>query len=80
MRLLRLWVILELNLVVFVGLIKLAGGNTRGAELKYFIIQRLASSFFILAFLLSLFRERGLTLAMVLGGLLLKIGGAPFHL
>jgi len=80
MNIFSVWVFLEINLLVFVSLINFFGSNEPGVELKYFIIQRLASSFFLFSFFLVRFNPIFLLKIFMARRLLLKIAGAPFHL
>ena len=75
-----LWVSLELNILVFVPL--LGGRGVASAlenRLKYFLVQRVASVFFIWAALLSTFLGQELTAILIIFAMAVKLGMAPFH-
>ena len=75
----RLWVFIELNLLTFVFLIFLRGRNMPGVELKYFLLQRLASGGFLLSYLALLSQNHTLFELSLFGSILLKLAAAPAH-
>lgn len=75
----RAWVCLELNLLSFVGALSLSTQLSTRAGLKYFLVQRLGSSGFLVAIFLSqaLIQEVGYVLTSL--SLILKLAAAPFY-
>lgn len=80
-RFLGFWVILELNLILFLGLLLLRTREFKFlGTIKYFIVQSLASSLLLLGFLRERFeRFNGFRVGLVSGALLIKVGVAPFQ-
>lgn len=79
-RIFRAWVALELNLARFLFILALSSREpSRGAGVKYFIMQRLGSVAFFIGAMLGGLRgmERATRIAVM--ALRFKLGAAPFH-
>ena len=73
------WVIMELNMLIFISIIAISQRNRREA-FKYFIIQRVASRIFLVrAFLLTKDITALMSGTIVVVCILVKLGAAPFH-
>jgi len=71
---------MELNIIVFIPLLR--GGGTLYAlenSLKYFLIQRVASVWFLWTSALSTFLAQGLGSFVGVLAIMIKLGMAPFH-
>lgn len=80
-RFFRGWVRLELNMLIFLGIIRLTKMGIEVARIKYFIIQRIGSSLLLRGIRLSLVQSSRLLITGVMATrLLLKMGMAPLHL
>ena len=78
-RFFSFWVLLELNLVLFVGIMLL--NNKRGrAAVKYLVVQGLASSVLLTTTLATtVFGAQTLTSGLLALSVFLKLGVAPFQ-
>ena len=79
-RFFSVWVFIELNILAFLVLVGTVKNVSPSSPLKYFLVQRLGSSVFLLGLILG--GHRGLTMtreAIVSLRLFLKLGVAPFH-
>nr|QGT77309.1 NADH dehydrogenase subunit 2 [Lophopotamon yenyuanense] len=75
----NIWVGLELNMMSFIPLITIKMNSYFSeSALKYFLIQALGSTLFIMASCLF-FSFKPLSSTLILMSLLLKLGSAPFH-
>ena len=73
------WVGLEINVVSFIPLMLVKGNKYRSeARVKYFLIQAFASVLIMMGALLKVC-DWALAEQLLAGGVLLKIGAAPFH-
>ena len=76
-----LWVALELNLILFLGLCWISSMVADIRMVKYFLVQALSSVLFVWGMVARL--GRGFNLwrkRLILMGLLIKLGLPPFHL
>lgn len=76
------WIGLELNTLTFIPLIiVLRGQEERKSAITYFLSQSLASVIFLTGSLLSfsIYIPENLSLVLIMTGLWIKIGAAPFH-
>lgn len=72
------WIFVELNLVIFLGVLASSWNISQGKRLIYLVIQGVASGLFLWSFLLVGIRQRGQVVAYL--AFLVKLAGAPFHL
>jgi NADH:ubiquinone oxidoreductase subunit 2 (subunit N) len=74
------WVILEINMLAFLALVRFNLNNHLSAPIKYFMVQRIGSSVFLLGFRLISLTSMSIRIqSMGRLGLFLKLGAAPFH-
>nr|YP_009328095.1 NADH dehydrogenase subunit 2 [Trigonidium sjostedti]APD14947.1 NADH dehydrogenase subunit 2 [Trigonidium sjostedti] len=81
---LTMWMGLEINMLAFIPLLTESNNSLSSeASLKYFLIQAMASSIFIIASLLTLvflnFKFSYLLSNLIMISILIKLGSAPFH-
>ena len=71
---------LELNILIFVAVIRRAKINLETERIKYFIVQRVGSSVFLISLVLRTLEIFPVILSRLMGfSLSLKLGVAPFH-
>jgi len=73
------WVSLELNILSFLPLMSIEGDIALENSIKYFLIQRIASVFFLTATIIISLRPYGIIRAGTVLPILLKLGAAPMH-
>lgn len=72
------WVFVEINLIIFLGVLSGRWNVSHGKRLIYLVVQGVASGVFLWSFLLIGIRQGGQVLAFL--AFLIKLAGAPFHL
>lgn len=73
-----IWACLELNILAFLPIISSEPGLALENTMKYFLVQRWASIFFLIGLIFSMFISEHLY-SIRLVSLILKLGAAPFH-
>ena len=75
------WLSLEVNMLMFIPLIKILGGKDEiEISIKYFLVQRVASAVYLLSVLLRISLNIELITELILIAIFLKLGVAPFQL
>lgn len=78
--LISLWAALELNILIFLGILGLIKDNSSDVRLKYFIVQRVGSVLFLVLLVIMMGQVSGLKVSLgVELAALVKIGAGPFH-
>ena len=73
------WTCLELNILRFLPLMTIDGGVAIENSIKYFLIQRIASVFFLISSLIRLFTRYVFINIVIFCSIMLKLGAAPLH-
>ena len=75
------WVGIELNMLSFLPIITLIGVGSHYAEAagKYFLAQAAGTTIFLFSPVLWTMVGRPVSIAFIMGGMILKMGAAPFH-
>nr|YP_010698189.1 NADH dehydrogenase subunit 2 [Aphrophora memorabilis]WCH58170.1 NADH dehydrogenase subunit 2 [Aphrophora memorabilis] len=74
------WLGLEINLISFISLMYMNSNNlTPESSMKYFIIQSMGSSILLMGIILNSLKMNENMMIMMMG-LLMKLGAAPFHM
>lgn len=72
------WVSIELNMFIFIGLL-LISGTSRTEIMKYFLIQRIASRLFLILLLVNIKGFFSISVFFIFICMAIKLGVAPFH-
>nr|YP_009480267.1 NADH dehydrogenase subunit 2 [Navis striatus]AIZ58458.1 NADH dehydrogenase subunit 2 [Navis striatus]AIZ58471.1 NADH dehydrogenase subunit 2 [Navis striatus]AMX74125.1 NADH dehydrogenase subunit 2 [Navis striatus]QLD97024.1 NADH dehydrogenase subunit 2 [Navis striatus]QLD97037.1 NADH dehydrogenase subunit 2 [Navis striatus] len=76
-----LWICMEINMMMFMPMMNSKNILSSNSMILYFIIQSLASSIFILSFLINfLMMVNYITMMLITSAILIKLGAAPFHI
>ena len=75
-----LWISLEINILGFLPLISFNGNKMLENTIKYFLIQGVSSSMFLLFSILRILLNRKMFDLIIIISLIVKLGSAPFHM
>lgn len=74
-----LWIILEINIIIFIPIINSKSFLTSNSILYYYITQSIASSLFFIASLISFTLSNKIFIYIIIISIIIKLGAAPFH-
>ena len=75
-----MWISLEMNILGFLPLMSFNGNKILENTIKYFLIQGISSSVFLIFSILSILFYRDLFDLVLLISLIVKLGSSPFHM
>jgi len=75
-----LWVSLEINILGFLPIIRFRANTMLENTMKYFLIQRISSTFFLFFSICNIIFSNTILEILILSSLIIKLGACPFHI